>query len=205
MITLIKKDMYFCRKYILIALLFSLAAPILLVVDGDGLYQLLSFYVPMVVTGVVFGKMCYTDDSDDVRMFLRSLPYKRSKFIASKFIELFLINAISIIYVSVIQIILNKGINTTSTLKINILVGAFFIFYYSIYLFLYFKNNYYAAQNTMYIVLAVVFVCVFASNRNLLSNINMNWLFNNSVVAIILGIAIIIYTASMYIIIKGEK
>lgn len=205
MFTLIKKDISFCSKYIYISILFCIASPFLLILDGDRLYQLLSFYIPMVILGVIFGKICYTEDSDDVKMFLRALPYKRRDFIISKYLEVLFLDIISIIYVSVVQAVLDKNANIETILKTNILIGGFFIVYYSIYLFLYFKKNYYTAQNTMYIVLGLLFVCVFASNRKMINNYNIEWLFGNLVVGGLYIVSLLIFLASMSFIIKGEN
>lgn len=205
MFTLLKKDINFCSKYIWITIIFCLLSPILLVIDGDNLYQLLSFYIPMVALGVIIGKICYMEDSDDVKMFLRSLPYKRSDIIMCKYLEALILNITSIIYVSIVQILLDKNSTLDHILKINILVGAFFMFYYSIYLFLYFKKNYYTAQNTMYIVLVIVFACIFISNRNMLANYSFTWFSNSFTVGIIYLISLIINYTSMHIVIKGEN
>ncbi|MBQ3423401.1 MAG: ABC-2 transporter permease [Romboutsia sp.] len=205
MFTLLKKDIYFCSKYIGITVVFCILSPILLVIDGDNLYQLLSFYIPMVALGVIIGKICYIEDSDEVKMFLRSLPYKRSHIIICKYLEVLILNVISILYVSIVQRILEKSSDFGYILEINLLVGAFFMFYYSIYLFLYFKKNYHTAQNTMYIVLAIIFVCVFISNRNMISKYDFTNFFNIFTVGVIYLLSLMINYISMNIVIKGEN
>ena len=204
MFTLIKKDFLFSKKYIIITTLFCTLSPLLLILDGDNLYHLLSFYIPMVMLGVLIGKTCYLEDSSEVRVFLKSLPYKRSSLVISKYIEMLILVLISVFYVSAVQIILNKGSNIKATLVLNILVGAFFIFYYSIYLYLYFAKNYNVAQNTMYFILGLVFIFLLLFNRNIITVDSLGKLTNNFIVASATILSLILCYLSIIFSIKGD-
>ena len=121
MVTLIRKDFRFCSKYVLIAITFSLAAPLVLLIDGDNLYIMLSFFIPMVVLGVVLGKICYIEDCEEARLFLRALPYKRRSLVLSKYIESIMLNVISFIYVGIAQYMLMKDVSFGVIFKINLI------------------------------------------------------------------------------------
>lgn len=158
----------------------------------------------MVVLGVVLGKICYLEDSSEVKTFLKSLPYKKSTIILSKYIEMLILNTLSLLYVSIIQIFIDKNSNTDGIIKLNILIFAFFTIYYSIYLYLYFSKNYYFAQNTMYIILAIVFVLIFFFNRNVI-NINMlNGSLNNWLLVSVVLLSAIFCLFSIFFSMKSE-
>lgn len=200
-----KKDISFSKRYVSISLIFALIAPIALVFDGDKLYHLLSLYIPMVIIGLILGKICYIEDSDDIKMFLKSLPYKKSSLIASKFLELIVLDIISISYVIIVQIILKMDYSIEQIMKMNIITGSFFLIYYSIYLLLYFKKDYNTAQNTIYIMLSLVFILMFFSNRFSSDFISKQYIFNSGIDAIIILISAVIYFASMCASIKIKR
>lgn len=156
----------------------------------------------MVVIGIIIGKVCYIEDSDDIKMFLKSLPYKKSSLIRSKFLELVILDIISMSYVIIIQIALKMNYSIEEIMKMNIIAGSFFLIYYSIYLFLYFKKDYNTAQNTIYIMLLVVFVLMFFSNRISSDFINKQYIFNGGIDSIIISISVVIYLVSMHMSIK---
>jgi len=207
MIRLIKKDIRFSTKNIAITLIYIVILPILLMFDEDlSSINLLSFLITVVALGLIIGKICYIEDSDDIKMFLKSLPYKNKSLISSRFLELFILDIISISYVTIIQIILRSNYSIEKIIEMNIISGSCLLIYYSIYLFLYFKKNYNAAQNTVYILVAFVFITIFLSSKfsnNFISN--YNFLNAYYITPLIACISILIFFISMYMLMKRKK
>lgn len=205
MVTLIRKDFRFCSKYVLIAITFSLAAPLVLLIDGDNLYTMLSFFIPMVVLGVVLGKICYIEDCEEARLFLRALPYKRRSLVLSKYIESIMLNVISFIYVGIAQYMLMKDVSFGVIFKINLIASAFFLVYYSIYLYLYFTRNYYIAQNTAYVVVGALLIFMMFHKHNVFTKLSNLWLNNSWFIYCVFTVALLLTFYSAYMVIARDK
>ena len=76
MLSLIAKDVNFNYKYVVIATLFLLIAPIILV-KGEGTnsqFFAVVLYFPLLVVNYIISKFCYLEDSAYTLNFLKSLP-----------------------------------------------------------------------------------------------------------------------------------
>ncbi|AZR74357.1 hypothetical protein BBF96_13745 [Anoxybacter fermentans] len=149
MLNIIKKDILFNKKFIIIAILYSLIFPIFLIIDGEEKYMFMNFLIPLVSTGIIIGKICYLEDCGDVRMYLKSLPIGRYKHVLSRYIEMLVILIASLIYLVIVQSFVTKDLSLSYIIKINIFIILLYTIYYSIYLMLFFTKNYYTAQNSL--------------------------------------------------------
>lgn len=205
MIELIKKDVTFCFKYIILISLVIIITPFLIILEGREYLICLSFIIPLMVIGILLGKICYIEDSEDVRIFLKSLPCKKSMLIISKYIELLILVVFCLIYSISIQYIYKMDYDLSYIIKINIIISCIFMIYYSIYLLIYFKNNYYAAQNTIWIILIVYMGGMFLLKRLLSTGIQLSLVNNNYLVIAFILLTIILVYISLKIAIKKNR
>ncbi|MPQ26951.1 ABC-2 transporter permease [Bacillus paralicheniformis] len=148
MVAIFKKDILINQKYLLILMIFSIIFPIILIIDGDNKYLIMSFLLPFVNVNFFVGKSCYIEDSEDVRSFLKMLPINYNKIVLVRYIEMIVALALSSVYTFFVQSYLINGEKSSFLIQLNLLIFSLLLIYFGIYLSVYFKMNYHAAQNT---------------------------------------------------------
>ncbi|HDR4764663.1 TPA: ABC-2 transporter permease [Bacillus thuringiensis] len=149
MFAILKKDILINQKYLLILLLYSIIFPVILIIDGDNKYLMMSFLLPFINVNFFVGKSCYIEDSADVRNFLKMLPISHNKIVCIRYIEMIITLALSSVYVFLVQLYLMNGVSSAFLIHVNLLVCSALLIYFAIYLSVYYKMNYHAAQNTL--------------------------------------------------------
>ncbi|WP_040952504.1 ABC-2 transporter permease [Gorillibacterium massiliense] len=195
MITILKKDFAINKKYIYIAILYTILFPFALKLDGGGKTWFMNVLLPLVNVGIIVGKSCYIEDSQDVKVFLRSLPIRESTIIACRYMEALLILAITQIYILAAQYFLVDD-SYTDMMRISWLSVACFLIYFSIYLFLYFWKNYFYAQNSVYVMIGLFFVIGILAKNSLDLKIDFPPILSTPFIIIANLIAFLIYGAS---------
>ena len=191
MTNLILKDYIFTRKQMLVAMMYCLAAPILLVMDGGGKNYWAQFFIPFCMTSFLLGKIFYMEDAADVRYFLKLLPYSVYKRVGSRFCFMVITLILSEAYLWVIQCaVFNQQL--LEVIKGNAIPAIIFFIYYSLYIMLAYCFGYLTAQNTIYVCMVIAGVLAIAYEK---LNININFAIlanTQTVIALsIVGIGII--------------
>jgi ABC-2 type transport system permease protein len=118
----------------------------------------------LVNVGIIVGKSCYIEDSQDVKVFLRALPIRESTMILCRYMEALPILAITQLYIIVTLHFLVEHSAYSEMMRLTWLSSACFLVYFSIYFFLYFWKNYFYAQNSVYVMVALFF-CIGAIGK----------------------------------------
>ena len=203
MSNLILKDYIFTRKQLLISVLFCLATPILLVIDGGSKNYWAQFFIPYCVTSFLLGKIFFIEDTADVRCFLKLLPYSVYKRVASRFCFMGITLCISEAYLWVVQyVVFNQPL--LKVIKGNIIPIIIFFIYYSLYIMLSYSFGYLTAQNTIYICMIIVAALGIAYEKLNIS-INFVLLVNRYTIILFSIVSIAIVLFLFFLSCNGEK
>ncbi|HDR7760557.1 ABC-2 transporter permease [Bacillus cereus] len=205
MLAILKKDILINQKYLLIMLLYSIIFPLILIIDGDNKYLIMSFLLPFINVNFFVGKSCYIEDSEDVRNFLKILPINHNKIIFTRYIEMIVTLAISNLYAFFIQLYLMKDVNSSFLIHINLLVFSALLIYFGIYLSVYYKLNYHAAQNTLMFLFVIGISTFILAEKVFNIKIEMINHLNYSASYIIFAISIIVVAITYLYSIKEFK
>ncbi|MFG6324453.1 MAG: ABC-2 transporter permease [Lachnospiraceae bacterium] len=203
MTNLILKDYIFTRKQMLIAMMYCLAVPILLVMDGGDKNYWAQFFIPFAITSFLLAKIFYMEDATDVRYFLKLLPYSVYKRVGSRFCFMGITLIFAEVYLWAIQcIVFNQQL--LDVIKGNAVPVIIFFIYFALYIMLAYCFGYLTAQNTIYICMVIAAVLAIAYEK-LNFNINFAILANKQTVIVLsivgMGIIFLFYLFSC----KGEK
>ena len=149
MLSLIAKDVKFNLKYVIIATLFLLIAPIILV-KGEGTtsqFFAVVLYFPLLVVNYIIGKFCYLEDSTYTLNFLKSLPISKYKRVGSRFLEGILLVFFTTAYCTFIE-------------QYFSISASVYIAYLGLYLGLFYFKNYQLAQQSLSIAYIIFFAVV---------------------------------------------
>lgn len=197
MSSLVKKDYKFSALYVFIAIALSVFFPVLFFFIPAGDFSIMIYILGPFLSSVLFvNKACYLDDEEMTRMFLKSLPVKKSDQVTSKYITAISMVAISIGIITLTASLLGLPVAIESIL----LSFAVMLLYYSIYFILFFKYNYNVAQKTSVIVMLLVIVVAAALSQSgqqlMLTTLNF------SIFLAIFLITIVLYLISIRVTIK---
>lgn len=172
LIKLMFKDLEFSLKSFFIGLVIAIITTIAIAFDTDS-NAIFSFYISLmcIFTGYV-GRACYNDEKDGVFMFLKSLPVNKDYLVLSKYLSSIIVIVLTIGITYLCNIILDIFVYTTQTVDINsqLFIISVYMIYFSIYLYIFFKNDYSSAQNTA--VFVFVFIVVVKKFYNYISEIS---------------------------------
>lgn len=160
MFQLIKKDYEFTSRQSLFVLLYCIATPLILLLDGTKEYYIAQWFIPFFSVSFLLGKICSIEDNLDTRNFLKCLPYQTMERVGARFCFVFITLILSEIYVCLIQYFAFQQ-QITYIIKTNKIFACTFAGYYAIYLVLYYWFGNFIAQKSIYICFALlVFVRV---------------------------------------------
>lgn len=161
MLSLIAKDVKFNFKYVVIATLFLLIAPIILV-KGEGTtsqFFAVVLYFPLLVVNYIIGKFCYIEDSTYTLNFLKSLPISKYKRVGSRYLEGILLVFFTTAYCTFIeQTFFIK--DPSVSLQYFSISASVYIAYLGLYLGLFYFKNYQLAQQSLSIAFIIFFAMV---------------------------------------------
>ena len=205
MIHLILKDYVFARKQMLIAVLYCLIAPVLLIMDGgSNKYSYwVQFLIPFCLISIPMGKIFYMENCSDDRYFLRQLPHGVYKRVASRFCFMAITLIVSEIYLCLIQYIIFRQ-SIGEIIKNNAIPMIVFLVYYSLYIMLAYNFGYMSAQNTIHICVAVIGIWIVAYEK-LALKLDLSVLTSFNVIILFAMIGIGIITFAYYFSCKGER
>ena len=189
MLSVIKKDILINPKFVLFTLLYSIFVPILLNADTDKPYWMISVLLPLMNVGFTVGKAIYVEDSEEVQVFLKSLPLKYSTIVLSKYVQVAAILLLTYAYAILVE---NFYMNNLRTIILGNMFSLFvYLVYFAVYLYLYYKKNYFYAQNSIYFLLVAGFAFYFLFHNLLkisfnLQMINIGWVTVMDIVGILL-------------------
>lgn len=193
MFDLIKKDVVLNKKYLFLTLIVVLIGSFLLLNDQDiAQYYVALYFLPLTILNMVIGKLNYLDDQDNIRLFLKSLPYARSEIVGSRYLETIILVGVSVIYSVIIEINFYSGLKPLMVINDAIMAFSVVLIYEAVSLWLFFYKNYRISQN------ALVFCCIllllfygFLTMFNIAVTISINYL-------LVLIISVFVYILSFY-------
>lgn len=204
MIDLIIKDYKFTKKYFIIAILYCIAVPPMLIIDGGEKLYFANFFIPFITASIMLGKICSVEDSRDMRSVIRLLPYKPWIKILARFLFMMSLLLVTLLYLTIIQYFVFDLSNLNVLIINNIYLFLGFTCYFSFYLMLYYIFGYFIAQYSIYFFIGIAMIAALIYEKAHL-NIDFNGLFSGkySFLLVILGSGIIFLT--FFISNMGEK
>ena len=129
MFALIKKDIIFTKKWILLSVVYAVVATWLIMHEGATNILFTFFLVPFFVTSLPFTKIMSIEDNSDTRDFIRRLPVSKYLVVFSRAVFILFMLLISSISLFVIQTIgFNVEYNTDMLIKIASIILIFLSF-----------------------------------------------------------------------------
>lgn len=150
MLNLINKEFVFTKKQALILVAYCILVPIALNGDSGANLYMASVFIPFVATSLMVNKICAIEDSVDMRILLKRLPYKGHIRVAARFSFAFIVLALSLLYLTCIQAFAFRQGEFLYLLKDNVLLFLLFATYYGLYLTLYYWKGCHFAQYSTY-------------------------------------------------------
>lgn len=138
MLSVIKKDILINTKFVIFTLLYSLFVPILLSADTDKPYWMISVLLPLMNVGFTVGKAIYVEDSEEVQVFLKSLPLKYSTVVLSKYVQVAAILLLTYVYAILVEFFYTNNLRTV--ILGNMFSLFVYLVYFAVYLYLYYKK-----------------------------------------------------------------
>lgn len=130
MFALIKKDIIFTKKWILLSVVYAVVATWLIMHEGATNILFTFFLVPFFVTSLPFTKIMSIEDNSDTRDFIRRLPVSKYLVVFSRAVFILFMLLISSISLFVIQTIgFNVEYNTDMLIKIASIILIFLLYF----------------------------------------------------------------------------
>lgn len=191
MFNLIKKDYIFTRKQLYVVMIYCLAAPILLLIDGGSKLYWAQFFIPFCCVSFILSKIFYMEDATDVRYFLKRLPYTVHERVAARFCFMGITLCLSEVYLGLVQYFLFHQ-SMEIIIKSNAIPALIFVMYYSLYIMLAYCKGYLFAQNSIYVCMVVAaFMTIAYEKMNIPIDFSKMANFKSVICLIILSIGII--------------
>ena len=193
MFALIKKDIIFTKKWILLSVVYAVVATWLIMHEG-ATNILFTFFSAFFVTSLPFTKIMSIEDNSDTRDFIRRLPVSKYLVVFSRAVFILFMLLISSISIFVIQTIgFNVEYNTDMLIKIASII-LIFLLYFMLQLGVFYKYSYHASQSILVIISFAVIVLGFITE-----NIDLVKYFKNFDWSILLFIMAIINVVVYFI------
>jgi len=161
-IRLIVKDIIFAKKWFVIGLGILIALFVNVFIEPENIVIThMMFYL---FIGLILQRICYTEDSPEVKTFLKSLPVKISHIVLARYFILFASVALLIVlvFLTIHMQGLPLGIRQNG---INIIFAGFVALYYSVFMFLFYLNGFDATKYANTIFASLFFLVGFNVNR----------------------------------------
>ncbi|MHB1390025.1 MAG: ABC-2 transporter permease [Thermoleophilia bacterium] len=195
---LIAKDLSFNKKQVLIGILITLVIALVL---RDERYSVSVFFLgSSFIFNQVVGKSCYMDDKGNAFAFLKSLPISKKAIVLSKYAEGLMSLAVALVIISAVNIVLAltgaSQVHLGPVALILIMLSALLI-YFGVYLLLFFRYGFAAAQHSMVVIIIMAFIAVRLQSYLLTStNTSVTSLFNMYSSYVVLAAAVLLFTLS---------
>ena len=191
MFALIKKDIIFTKKWILLSVVYAVVATWLIMHEGATNILFTFFLVPFFVTSLPFTKIMSIEDNSDTRDFIRRLPVSKYLVVFSRAVFILFMLLISSISLFVIQTI---GFNVEYNTDMLIKIASIILLYFMLQLGVFYKYSYHASQSILVIISFAVIVLGFITE-----NIDLVKYFKNFDWSILLFIMAIINVVVYFI------
>lgn len=187
MLELIKKDIIFTKKWIVLSIVYAVVVTWLIMHEGVTNILFTFFLVPFFVTSLPFTKIMSIEDNTDTRDFIRRLPVSKYLVVFSRVIFILFMLLISSISLVVIQTIgFNVEYSTDILIKIVCII-LIFLLYFMLQLGVFYKYSYHAAQSILVVISFVAIAFGFITE-----NIDLAKYFKNLDWSILLLIMVVI-------------
>ena len=162
MLALLKKDINFTKKWILISIVYAVLVSAIIMHEGATNILFTYFLVPFFVTSLPFTKIMSMEDNADTREFLKRLCIKSHKVVFARMLFIVLLLLISSVSLIAVQT-MGFGLTFETNLIIKIVsVLLLFLAYFMVQLGAFYKYSYHVAQSILvvisFIAIAVGFI-----------------------------------------------
>lgn len=165
MLELLKKDIIFTKKWIVMSVIYAIVVAYIIMAEGATNIIFTHCLIPFFVTSLPFTKIMSMEDNQDTRDFLRRLPVNKYKVVFARTLFLILLLVISSISLGTIQVVGFK-VNFDYDLIINLAIVLLgFLAYFLIQLGVFYKYSYHAAQTLLVEMSIIAIVIAFATER----------------------------------------
>lgn len=186
------KDFKFTRKYLCIAMVYSLLVPPILILDGDAKFYFAAFFIPYLSVSITLGKICMIEDTTNMRCILKLLPYKTYIKVAARFLFVITLLFTFMSYLTVVQYHIFHLGELKELIINNSMLFFVYMCYFSLYLALYYCFGNQAAQYSVYACIVIVFILALLFERmGLTFDFEILTKINYYVVFSLLGVGII--------------
>ncbi len=208
MFQLIKKDIVFNWKWVLLLVLIAIILPVVFYIDREETRLTLIVYIvgAVLANSHFVSKSCYLDDNTQTRRFLASLPVKKTQLVVSKYLLGLLCIVVTLFLTTASSVVLGLHPNLQG-LEI---ASIYLLLYYAVFLGVFFRSNYSSAEKANASLQMLTIISVFVIDRSGLHLDEMS--INPAFLLAGLGICTVIYAASLlfsirslnrYLVIKG--
>lgn len=195
MFSVLKKDIAFTKKIILISSLYSVIVPLLLLLDSDGKTYFADFLIPLAFVTAPMSKIMNKEDTKSGIILQKMLPISTSELVGARYLFMILLMLSSELILSLMKVLaFHQGTlisNSIDELSIMILFSV----YFAVYLTVYYWKGYFATQ---FCINALIIVVVL-SNK-IIGNDTLVRLFEMKKLLFLIGLCILIisYIASCF-------
>ena len=163
MLQLIKKDVLFNGKWALLLVLVSVLMPVLFFIDREETRFILWVYIigNVLANAHFVSRSCYLDDGAQTRRFLASLPVRRARLVAAKYLLGMLCMAASIGLTSLSSFALGLRPSVQGAL----IACLYLLLYYAVFLGAFFRTNYSGAERANAALMMLTILSAFVMDR----------------------------------------
>ncbi len=179
MFNLLKKDLVQNKKYFFLTMIVVLIGSFLLLNDQDiQQYYVALYFLPLTILNMIIGKLNYIDDQNNIRLFLKSLPYSKYTLVGTRYLETMILIIVSIIYSVVIETNYYNSLEGLKVIEDAFLAFSVITIYQAISLWMFFYKNYRVSQNALVIccILLLMFYGI-TNSLGIVISININYLY----------------------------
>lgn len=164
MFHLILKDFKFTLKWLIAAVLYGIIVSAFMISENESLFFTF-FLIPFVVVSFPLGKILNMEDNENTRAFLKCLPYSALQMVIARVLFVIILLVFSLTCLGTAESLIN-GIEDRYAyiVKVVLFFEAFFA-YFMVYLSLYYKKSFYAAQNCVAACVIIVMAFFFIMKK----------------------------------------
>lgn len=194
MYNLIRKDITLHKKYIFLTMIVVIVGTFLLLNSTDSQQYYVTLYIlPLTILNMVIGRFNYADDQDNMRLFIKSLPYSKYENVGTRFLETLVLTLISILYALIIDIFFYRGLEMITVIHDALIATSVILIYQGFSLWLFFFKNYRISQN------ALVICCILLLGLcRIVTYFNVTIIISDKSIDILM-IGLFVYTLFFYI------
>jgi len=187
MLKLIIKDLTFNKLQVLLGVLVAFVFSFLFFFAAPAkTIGAVLIMVPSILFLQIVGKSCYLDDRNGAYIFLRSLPIPKNSIVLSKYAAIILALAISLVVMFVADLfsaMLGKALYVPDAYVVVVI--SVLLVYFAVYLWLFFKYDFAAAQHSAYVLIAAWIGVIKLQQYLTSSGMGLNYLYLLPLIAIV--------------------